>query len=824
MYWVQGDVMVDNNIGDFDYKGVIPEPFRTIREKAYNRDTTDAAKDFVQSTEVLEVQAINDEFMRSLCDTLNIMHWYDEKLKNIKPRVKVDYEKSPEMQTAMYCPHCNPIGASYDYIELDHLDAGIMVNKIIANNINSLDALSKLKKTSGANPKVADVLNEEAEKKKVFTASFARKLFWNSVQIKIKSLILTWIKSFGWLVKKWKALRKWEEKLYEQIAALKNTGIYYDIAGTMAPPIVFDMPMSGADMMKFYDKPQRIFTLDYLLYKASGEGWPFRNKAKEVDEMKLPEGMTKDEVAQYKRAQCAQHISEKESYFYKFASTEVKLLLLGKRMSTEQGKGLTLLFDVYKADAYQDPRVNEHKDEILKYYGVTEEDLLKTTLNTAEPNKEINIAEGWRLIGIEKHAELNKDDISETTTNSISRQAMWPWASLVTGLFNTKDAPEATGNTVDVVTAKYGPGVGLFNMGTKPDGPFNILNIANSNPVLKYFAMIRGSGSINPDGTQSFTARNDYFRRRLKNISLTSYRDWIDKSYKAIGDWVMDVETLCCIIRNIGFLGSNENWRPFLAGIIGILDYLMKKHELKATIDWGAFDNILLNAYKQLISFYLSQCYNLWSGNLKNIYKRIWEKWEHVFHELKTEEGRRCIPLDELLEIFMNGVDNLFDDLMALLKEFLTGYELANKEATYLQAQLFEWRKLEWFRDFLQKILDALHTYEICYKGSWAEQKHTEEGWDLKSVLGVDDPDPGDPENIERVVWRPHPQGPQQKRSFVEPTNDEIMAFLKNKLGYKYVDKSMFNEVNCSLSANTASFENFLDDLLKEVKDKNFNL
>ena len=539
-------------------------------------------------------------------------------------------------------------------------------------------------------------------------------------------LLLSWIRSFGFLLKRWKKFREWDESLRNQIKRIYESGMYYDIAGDMDPLITFDMPLDFKDLVKKYDKPGRLYTLDFILHEAT-HGWPFKNL-----KVELPAGLTKEEAVEFRSYQCYKHIHDKNSYFASFAKTEQILLFTKLRMAAVQGRGLTKLFNLWKFNAEEDPR--------LKAAGV----------------------------------ERSGADL----TNLL----------------------EASGTVVRVsqpIVAFLG-GIGEATF---------LLPIG----YLSYFTT---GVLLNPNQTVGIRARNEYFIKRLKNILLTDYRNWVNESYNAIRNWLQDPYVLCCVIRNLGFLGSNEKWRPWLAALIGILDYLIAKHRISIGFDWMSFDEILFEAYKGLINFYLDQCYGMWSEALKRYYDKLWKRFRDKVKEANYAEGLRCMPLDELLNIAIKGIDNLFNDLMALLKEFLTGFEYQTEQLSRYEKEIFGIRKLQVWRDFLQKLLDALWNYELCYKGSWAERKH-EAGWDSPI-----------PKKIKQIETTEIPELPglePKVSEFIAPTTDELILFLKNNLGYEFVDETVMKTIDCSLLYHEHDVKKVLDDLTEEFLKDNVN-
>ena len=184
----------------FRHQGKVHEFVGKVIERKYSTDTDEKQiiTDTKLSADELRLMKINDTFAKGLIATVNIMNWHQERLKNVK--VDVDFNKHPDMKAAMYCPYCNPKGSPYNSITLDHLAAGIGMNRYAARVANHTDGLVGKQYTYVGELGMA--MQSSADEWTITSVRKAWEIFYRSIRLKFMSMLLNWIKQFKWLYRR----------------------------------------------------------------------------------------------------------------------------------------------------------------------------------------------------------------------------------------------------------------------------------------------------------------------------------------------------------------------------------------------------------------------------------------------------------------------------------------------------------------------------------------------------------------------------------------------------------------------------------------------
>lgn len=293
----------------------------------------------------------------------------------------------------------------------------------------------------------------------------------------------------------------------------------------------------------------------------------------------------------------------------------------------------------------------------------------------------------------------------------------------------------------------------------------------------------------------------------LHRVHTSWIRQILNDLAKVLDEWYHDPRTLCCFIKNIAAWATSSSGRMLEE----------QKKYFSGEIEWTALTNtrnffdrlivilkVIREFLKQDIGFHLMLNIDLGlmmskaslgavCGFLMALQQMLEET---VYGELLkiverniNEEWRQCFPFERLLRIlsdFITGPDGLFKYIEqyvdALLNSFSANMNTGFNEAT--KSRMIDVTAIDKIIHLIEAIRDSVLNLEMCIEADFSQ---TDQKYDdanrSEGRVGYGDRNYSDLTNKIHETGRDYDNQTGKFRGVVFPTDSEVKAFIKNRLG-----------------------------------------
>lgn len=309
--------------------------------------------------------------------------------------------------------------------------------------------------------------------------------------------------------------------------------------------------------------------------------------------------------------------------------------------------------------------------------------------------------------------------------------------------------------------------VGIFVQGTRYENWLNLRQVNDAQKKLLTQAQ-QYAGMVVPDKFVSSTGiifNNNLPQEYLKargdakgvkpsflgggwDIIKKNGQESIDKIKKVMQDWLLNTDTLCCILKNllnVSQLTVSSNFdegRKILLGIKTVLEMLRVSFSWDFKADLASLFNLIVDLVNSIVGQIIITYINLLkSESTKSINK--------LLPSDSLEGDKFCLPWKQLLQAVRDQVDKMLKDLFAYLDAFVENLKVSYVKSSEITKNIAFAFELDKYIYLIDKILDFMKVWEICVDGP---RSTSGTPVDSRSVIAALEKDTNLPDNLKNDI------------------------------------------------------------------------